>query len=101
MRLKTIESVVLEILQNNKRARSDDFLLYGSVLKKFNIDLMQSLAMFLASAKANKVLTFESVTRCRRHLQELNQDLKDFNVAVVRENEQEKYKNYNLSGIGE
>lgn len=100
-RLKKIESVVLDALQTNKRARSDDFILYGAVLKRLGVDLTISLSQFLSFAKSEKMPSFESVSRCRRHLQELNTELQDNKTAVAREKEQDKFKTYNISGVGE
>lgn len=59
MKLKTLEPVVLNILEHNKIAREDDFILYGAVLKRFGIDLKISIAEFLATAKNNNMPTFE------------------------------------------
>lgn len=99
MKLKTLEPVVLNILEHNKIAREDDFILYGAVLKRFGIDLKLSLAEFLATAKNNNMPTFESVSRCRRHITELRQDLKA--NTIKRQEQEEIYKEYNISGIGE
>lgn len=85
MKIKTYEDVVLRALEENKRARGDDFILYGSVLKRLGVDLQSSLFEFLASAKSNKMPSFETITRCRRHIQELRTDLQDVKVAVARE----------------
>lgn len=97
MKLKTLEPVVLNILEHNKIAREDDFILYGAVLKRFGIDLKISIAEFLATAKNNNMPTFESVSRCRRHITELRQDLKA--NTVKRQEQEEIYKAYNISGL--
>ena len=98
-RLKNLEPIVLEILENNKRARSDDFVLYGAVLKRIGVPLDTHLFNFLAKAKEKNMPSFESVTRVRRHICELRQDLKG--NAVAREESEEDYKIYNLSGLGD
>jgi hypothetical protein len=99
-KIKKIEDIVLDVLENNIVARKDDFVLYGAVLKRLNIDLKQPLYKFLAKAKENKMPSFETVTRCRRHLQELRLDLTDTKTAIAREENIEKFKEYNLSDIG-
>ena len=38
MEIKTVEQYVLEGLENKERARTDDFFLYGYVLRKLGID---------------------------------------------------------------
>ena len=101
MKIKTYEDVVLKVLEENERARSDDFILFGSVLKRLGVDLQTTLYEFLASAKDNKMPSFETITRCRRHIQELRTDLQDRKTAVVREERQQDFKEYNLSGVGE
>ena len=101
MKIKTYENIVLRVLEENKRARADDFILYGSVLKRLGIDLQTSLYEFLANAKSNKVPSFETITRCRRHTQELRTDLQDSETAVMREERIQEFKEYNLTGVGE
>lgn len=101
MKIKKTEQIVLTTLEENPRAREDDFILYGGVLKRLGVSLSTPLNSFLATAKLNKYPSFETVSRCRRHIQELRQDLVNSQVAIKREDRQEDFKNYNLSGIGE
>lgn len=102
MKIKRTEEIVLDCLINNVRSRKDDFILYGAVLKRLGIDLNTSLYTFLATAKSYfKAPSFETVTRCRRHIQELRPDLTDGKTAIMREDTQEEFKHYNLTGIGE
>lgn len=54
MKIKIYENIVLRVLEENKRARSDDFILFGSVLKRLGVDLQTTLYEFLASAKGRK-----------------------------------------------
>lgn len=99
--IKNIERVVLEILQYDKRARKDDYYLYNKVLKKI-VDTSQIvLSEFLENFSQFKAPSWKSVERCRRHIQELRTDLQDKKTAVEREEKQQDFKEYNLSGIGE
>lgn len=98
-KLKKIEDIVLDVLESNLKARKDDFVLYGAVLKRLGVDLKQELFKFLATAKENKMPSFETVTRCRRHIQELRLDLTDNKTAIAREENIERFKEYNLSDI--
>lgn len=98
-RLKNLEPIVLDVLENNKRAREDNFILYGSVLKRIGVPLDTHLFNFLARAKERDMPSFESVARVRRHICELRPELKG--NAVVREESEEDYKIYNLSGLGD
>lgn len=100
--IKYTEEIVLSVLERNLKARKDDFILYGSVLKELGVNLRETtLYDFLANARMLGLPTFETVTRCRRHIQELRQDLKDGKTAIAREERKEDFRNYNLSGIGE
>lgn len=98
--IKNTEEVVLSVLEVNLKARDDDFILYGSVLKRLGVDLIRTnLYEFLSTAKEKKMPTFETVTRCRRHVQELEPRLKG-SIAVKREQRKEDFRNYNITGIG-
>ena len=99
--LKSLEKIVLKCLKRNPRARKDDFILYGSVLKELGVGFETTIFQYLATAKEKKMPPFESVSRCRRHIQELMPELKDQKTAVKREEKIEDYKSYNISGIGE
>lgn len=102
MKIKKYESIVLETLQNNILSRASDFILYGSVLKKLGVDLKSTtLYEFFSTADVNKMPSFETITRCRRHIQALRTDLQDNATAVARENKMDDYVAYNRSGIGE
>lgn len=76
-------------------------MLYTCVLVNMGYDLKQSLGRFLATAKDIKAPTFEGVTRCRRHIQELMPELKDIDTDTARLREIPKYREYNLSGLEE
>lgn len=101
MRVKKLEPYVLKALEENNRARQDDFVLYRIVLEEMEINTYIWLWDFLTLAKALNVPSFESVSRCRRHIQELRPDLKDSETAIKREEKQDEYVAYNLTGIGE
>lgn len=101
-KIKKTEEIVLLALTENKRARQDDFILYGAVLKRIGIDLKNTtLYDFLATARIKNIPTFETVTRCRRHIAEIRPDLTDIQIAIKREARQEDFKYYNISNIGD
>lgn len=91
MKLKKLETIVFEVLNENENARINDFILYGSVLKKMNISLNIRLRDFLVLANRLKAPIFESVTRCRRKIQSKYPNLKNGDVAKLRQIEQKKY----------
>lgn len=94
MKLKGLEKFVLEVLEENKKACVDDFLLYGLTLKKMRIPLTMNLKSFFAVAKDIGAPPFESVSRCRRRIQQLRLDLVVPKVAEARENNQKNFKNF-------
>lgn len=100
MDLKKIEDVVLCVLERNERARSDDFILYGSVLKQLGVPLGLTLRDFLSTAKECKYPSFESVSRARRHIYEYRKDLKNEKVSEYREYKTKEYKNYSRTSLG-
>lgn len=93
-KLKSTETMVIEILKVNKKARCDDFILYGSVLKRLGVDLNMSLKEFLANAKYNNMPALETIPRCRRKLCEINPELVDTETDRHRKEEERKYINY-------
>jgi hypothetical protein len=94
MRLESLETIVLSALEENEKARADDFILYGSVLKRLNINLNESIANVLANHITLKLPSFESVSRCRRKILETRVDLQSDKTKLTREDEQKKYKEY-------
>lgn len=101
LKLKKLEPYVLQVLEENEQSRKDDFLLYGLVLKELGVSLNIRLKEFFVVAKQIKAPPFESVSRIRRHIQELRPDLKDSKVAIKRQEQEEVFENYNKSSIGE
>ncbi len=92
-RLKFLEPLVEEALINNKRCRGDNFILYLEVLKKY-IDPQMSLNDVFLNHKMLGIPSLESITRCRRKLQEKNPDLKDEVVSKLRKQQEEEHINY-------
>lgn len=92
--IENTEQVVRLTLEENPRARKDDFILYGGVLKRMGINIKQSLAMFLATAKDLKMPSFETVTRCRRKLQEQDSTLIDAETKELREKQENEFIAY-------
>lgn len=89
------EDIVKQALEENPRARESDFILYGAVLKRIGVDLKNTtLYDFLATANQKGYPTFETCSRARRKLQEIDQRLVDSKTAVHRERLIEVYKEY-------
>lgn len=100
MKLNQLEPVVLEILENKPISRTDDFILYGFVLKKFGISLDLTLRKFFTTHRQLNAPSFKSVERCRRKITAFREDLKEAKTAVARDDKQEEYKLYNLTSNG-
>ena len=92
--IKHTKKIVLEVLEENKHARKDDFRLYAEVLRKMNIDIKRwSLGFFLYTAKEFfKAPAFESVSRARRLVQKKRPDLVDAETAEARAKAEEEIK---------
>lgn len=101
MAIKNIEGFVLQTLEENKRARKDDFVLYGGVLKRMGVDLHQQLCAFLANAKEDKVPSFETVSRARRKIQETRKDLVDAEAEELRIQAEQDFIIYSRTTIEE
>ena len=99
---QTTEQMVLELLETRPQTRTDDFILYGSILKRNGIDLKAtSLYDFLSTAKKSKYPSFSAVARARRKIQEQRPELKDKATAEARRDEQYEYIKYSQTIIGE
>ena len=100
-KIKSTEELVLNVLRRNFRARTDDFILYGGILKEMGINLKETnLYDFLATAKQKGIPSFETCTRARRHIQELMPELKDEKTDWERSKKIQDFKEYNLTDVG-
>lgn len=100
-KLKNLEIVVMKVLEEETETRKNDFILYAGVLRKLGIGNETNLFKFLENARKQNIPPFESVTRCRRHIQSIREDLKHSKTAIAREDKIEEYKAYNISWLGE
>lgn len=69
MKAKTIMDEVEAILVNDERARNSDMVLYGLYLTNKNISTV-SVVTFCINFSRYNVASFETISRCRRKLQE-------------------------------
>lgn len=93
------EKMVTEILETKPISRTDDFILYGFVLKKCGVSLDMTLREFFSTHKKLKVPSFKSIERTRRLIQSVRLDLIDCDTYKIRENEEEKYRQKFKKGI--
>ena len=98
VQLKKLEKVVREILKESPRTRGDDDLLYINVLDKMDVKLTDlSAESFLLNYRKLGIPTIESVGRCRRRLQAINEELKPTpQIELKRKRLEHSYYNYSL-----
>ena len=97
MRVSQLESTVLNCLVNDDRCKKDDFILYLSVIEAYGLDTTMSIHSALNNHSLLKLPSFESVSRCRRKLQERDVSLKDGATARMREEARQDYEDYAVS----
>lgn len=92
--LKRLEEIVEEILRNDQLAREDDCYLILQVISKiYPYEIGKRFETVMFNAK-NKGISFESITRCRRKLQERNPELRDEETVKKRNKKQKEYIKY-------
>lgn len=92
--LKQLEETVKEILENDELSRRDDcYLILRVISKLYPNEIGKRFETVMFGAK-NKGISFESITRCRRKLQEKNPYLKDEETANARKKKQKEYVRY-------
>lgn len=83
-----------EILRKDKLAREDDcYLILQVIGKLYPNEIGKKFATVMFNAK-NKGISFESITRCRRKLQEKKPELRDEEIAKMRNRKQKEYIKY-------
>lgn len=94
-KLHTMENVVLEILEKSPAARSDDYVLMWLVCNKTKPEIVEKpFADVLYHHKSLGLPNWETVTRCRRKIQEKRPDLVSPVTARKRRKEEEEYREY-------
>lgn len=87
-RVKKYEAVVYHILKTYKATRSDDKLLYYWVLREEGFSTKLSIESYLLGS--NNYPNYDSITRCRRKLQETHPSLRPPKNELKRRDETEK-----------
>lgn len=94
-KLHTMETLVLEILEQSPAARSDDCVLMWLVCDKTKPEIVEKpFADVLYNHKSLGLPNWETVTRCRRKIQEKRPDLVPAETARKRRKEEEEYREY-------
>ncbi len=88
---ETIQCVQAELVCNPFSRKNDNELILG-VLKRLGVDTNASFAEVVGSG--NLPVSFESITRARRKVQERNPQLKDVVTVALRQEQEETYKQF-------
>lgn len=92
-RIYQCELLVEQALIDNPETRGDNFILYIEVLRKF-VDTKMSLEAIFLNHKALRIPSLETITRCRRKLQENDPSLRDEIAEKIRADEEEDFIEY-------
>ena len=94
-----LEEVVLAVLEESELARKDDAYMIACVIEKIRPYITnRSVSYVLTHAKELQLPPFESITRCRRKLQQRNPELRDNKTADARFEETSEYQKYAIGG---
>lgn len=99
-KLRILEPIVKEILEEDPDARKDDmYLYYKYVDKKVGCYRLDEVFFNKDFRKALKISPYHSVARCRRKLQNLYEHLQPSKkVQEARINETSEYIDYSIDG---
>lgn len=93
-RLYKLEEVVKEILEDEELARRDDCYLILRVVEKMYPTLVSQTFKEVMVKGKSKGLSFESITRARRKVQNKYPELNHTETVESRMNEMEEYVKY-------
>lgn len=96
MKLKKMETLVKQQLEQNPATRGDDDLLYYYIMQDMGVNLGDYVAsFFILHYRSMGLPTIESVGRCRRKLQEKNAYLRAGpEIDLKRRESAERFFNY-------
>ena len=87
-KISKYENIVLYVLKNYEGARSDDKLLYLWVLREERLNTVLPLENYLLG-RCHNYPNYETITRCRRKLQEKYPELRPAKSEQMRREEAE------------
>lgn len=97
-RLKKVEYVVEEILNEREDARENDDILYLYVCEHFDVDVSaMTLKDFLSDRKSLCCPAFETVRRTRQKVFEKRPELKPRKITKLREEARDVFMDYALN----
>lgn len=93
-KLNQIKSIVGRVLENNKEARKDDFILYSLVCDEMGIVGNFDFRTMLREHNLFGLPSWESVSRARRKIQAEHRELTDEKTVEKRKEEEAKYMEF-------
>lgn len=94
-KLNTMEKVVAEILEHNLQARKDDYILMVSVCEKLCPEILNyPFWVVMQNHYTNNLPNWETISRCRRKIQEKRPDLIVPDTERKRRKEEQEYIEY-------
>lgn len=90
MKLQKLEPIVKKVLENNKQARNDNFVLVLEVYKDLNIPVKFEFMGLMLEHSKYELPSFESVVRTRRRIVEKFPELQATKVIEKLRKEQEQ-----------
>lgn len=94
-KLISTEKVVLSVLEESKAARQDDYVLMWLVCNKIKPEIVDMpFSYVLYHHKSLGLPNWETVTRCRRKIQEKRPDLCEPDTTRQRRKEEKEYIEY-------
>lgn len=99
-RLNKLEPVVKKVLTEHEETRSDDFKLIFAVYRELDFfhTTKELFCEIMLNHKLYKLPSFESITRCRRKLQNDYPELANEKTKEKRLNETAEYIDYAIDG---
>lgn len=95
MKLKKLEPIVKNVLEDNIQARNDNFVLVLEVYKKLDIPVKFEFMGLMLEHSKYELPSFESVVRARRKVVEKFSELQATKVIEkLRKEEEQKYREF-------
>jgi len=93
-KLYRLDKIIKEILEKDELARKDDNYLIFLVVQKIAPDMAGSTFAEVMFSAQKRGLSFESITRARRKVQQENPNLSDRKTVDIRLEETQEYVEY-------
>ena len=87
--MNNLKSTVEYILRTKPKARNDDFILIDELYKTYGINTNTPFSYIVNHHKFLRLPSFESITRCRRKLQEEHEELKACDIVTIARSKKE------------